>query len=366
MSFGQASVDTRRPMTPLVVRFGAFGDMLLLIPMLKALQRRFGQRCDLVSSGRWTTPLMQRVPACGQMRLLTSRRAPYWFNRSQRELVAWLKSRPASPVYVFEQDEKSHWLLARGGVRLEWICTLRNLPRNPGEHIISHALRLARETPAALRDSAGFPTEPGFAPEARPILTEADHHDCAAWLDAKGLATAPLVLLQPGNKKTMKGRQRTRSTNVDFWPETHWVHLITGMGAHLPAARVIICGSPAERPLAEDIVAQLSGGRDRVVIATDDLPILRLLALQTRAHSMVSVNTGPAHGAAAMGCPLVVLYTRRPDRGADWYAPQPTTAPVKILFPPSPDPEAELGSITPDTVFNAWREMTDAAPRPPP
>ena len=165
-------MPTPEPITPLVIRFGAFGDMLLLIPMLKALHRRYGRPCDLVSSGRWTTPLMQRVPACGPVHMLTSRRTPYWFNRSQWEFVAWLKKRPAGPVYVFESDEKSHWLLRRGGIKPEWICSLRDLPRHSGENIMPHALRLARETPPALQGTPGFAVDPAFAPDARPALTE--------------------------------------------------------------------------------------------------------------------------------------------------------------------------------------------------
>jgi heptosyltransferase-2/heptosyltransferase-3 len=347
-------------LTPLVVRFGAFGDMLLLIPMLKALERRYGRPCELVSSGRWTPSLMQRVPACGPVRLLTSRRTPYWFNRSQWDLVDWLRRRPAGPVYIFEPDEKSHWLLRRGGIKPEWICSLRDLPRLPGENISHHALRLARETPAALNGSTAFAMDAHFAPDARPTLTEEDQRDCHDWLSARGLADSPLVLIQPGNKKTMKGGNRTRSSNVDYWPETHWARLITGLLERMPAARIIICGSPAERPLAEDIVGLLPAGKERVAIASDDLPITRLLTLQTLAHSMISVNTGPAHGAAAMGCPLVALFTRHQHRAADLYAPQPTTAPVKILFPDSVDQETDLSSIAPETVIGAWLALSAA------
>ncbi len=349
-----------KPLTPLVVRFGAFGDMLLLIPMLKALHRRYGQPCELVSSGPWTPPLMQRVPACGPVQLLTSRRAPYWFNHSQRQLVDWLRARPAGPVYVFEPDEKSHWLLRRGGIEADWMCSMRELPRQPGENIQLHALRLARETPAALRGSPGFAVDPAFVPDARPKLTDADNRDCQDWLERKGLAGTPLVLLQPGNKKTMKGGNRRRGSNVDYWPEAHWAAVIAGIGRHLPAARVILCGSPAERPLAEDIVAKVPGSAEGLLIATDDLPIVRLLALQSRAHSMISVNTGPAHGAATMGCPLVVLFTRHQHRAADLYAPQPTTAPVRIMFPDPALPDAGLASITPDSVVAAWQKMTVA------
>jgi len=345
------------PLTPLVLRFGAFGDMVLLIPVLKILEQRYGRPCDLVTSGRWTGPLMQRVPACGPLQLLTSRRAPYWFNASQRQLVAWLRTRPAGPVYVFEPDDKPMSLLKRGGVSADWICTMRDLPRLPGEHIAAHALCLARQTPPALHDRADYAVDPGFLPDARPTLSATDLLDCTQWLEQRGLTGAPLVLLQAGNKKTMKGGDRKRSSNVDYWPETNWAEVISGIRRALPTSRVILCGSPAERPLAEEIAGHVKDGRDGVVIATDDLPIVRLLALQERAHSMISVNTGPAHSAAAMGCREVVMFTRHPHRAADLYAPVPTTAPVKILHPVSTAPDAGLESITPDNVVAAWKQL---------
>ncbi len=340
------------------------GDMVLLIPMLKALAQRFGRPCDLVSSGPWTIPLMQRVPACGPVRLLTSRRAPYWFNRSQWQLVDALRQRPAGPVYVFEPDEKPLALLRRGGVGTEWICSLRDLPRLPGEHIAAHALRLAHQTPAALRGQPEFAVGRRLEPDMRLSLSEADRRDCAGWLDHHRLTGVPLVLIQAGNKKTMKGGNRRRATNVDYWPESHWAEVIAGVRRLLPRAHVILCGAPAERPLAEDIAARVPDGREHVMVATDELPIPRLLALQECAHSLISVNTGPAHSAAAMGCPAVVMFTRHPHRTADLYAPLPTTAPVKILLPESTAPDAGLISITPESVVAAWHEMVTAF-RPP-
>lgn len=349
---------------PLVIRFGAFGDMVLMIPALKLLHQRFGQPCDVVSSGPWTDPLLQRVPAVRERVYLTSRRAPYWFNRSQQNLVAWLRTRAPGPVYVFEADEKPLALLRGAGVKPEWICTLRDLSRAPGEHILAHTLRLARATPPALLDTPFARVDVTLLPDARPTLTDADRHDCAAWLEQRQLAHADLVLLQAGNKKTMKGGDRRRASNVDYWPETNWAEVIAGVLETLPSARVILCGSPAERPLAEDIVSQLTSSRDRVTIATEDLPIPRLLALQERAHSLISVNTGPAHAAVAMGCPLIVMFTRHPHRAADLYAPVATTGPVKIVQPTSTAPDAGLDQITPPALLAAWRSLL-RPPAPP-
>lgn len=342
------------PSAPLVIRFGAFGDMVLMIPVLKLLHARYGRPADIVSSGPWTEPLLQRVPAAGPRFYLTSRRAPYWFNRSQQQLVRWLRTRAPGPVYVFEPDEKPLSLLRRAGIAPGWICTLRDLPRTPGEHILAHTLRLARATPAALAGSAP-PDAP--TPDHRPTLSDADRRDCETWLAQRGLADAPLVLVQAGNKKTMKRGSRHRSSNVRYWPEANWARAIAGVRAALPASRVILTGSPSERPIAEDIVALLPAGTEGVAIATDDLPISRLLALQARAHSMISVDTGPAHSAAAMGCPLAVMFTRRPECAASLYAPIPTSAPVKILETPADATAPDLSSIAPETVLAAWRGL---------
>ena len=343
-------------MIPLVMRFGAMGDMILLVPMLKALQQRYGQPCELVGSGPWTAPLMERVPACGRLHLLTSRRAPYLLNRSQWQLVAALRRRPPGPVYVFESDDKSLELLRRAGIGPEWICSLRDFPRQPDEHIVAHALRLARQTPLAMASSSATPSGQAV-PDTRLELSANDRQDCEAWVNQRGLAGSPLVLVQSGNKKTMKGGPRQRASNVKYWPEAYWAEVIAGVHHILPAARVILCGAPSERELVQDIANCVPGGAEFVIIATDDLPIPRLLALQERAHSMISVDTGPAHAAAAMGCPEVVLFTRNPLCEASLYAPLSTGAPVRILQPDVGSADAGLTAIAPSAVVTAWHEL---------
>jgi heptosyltransferase-3 len=155
----------------------------------------------------------------------------------------------------------------------------------------------------------------------------------------------------------MKRGDRRRNSNVDYWSEKNWAGVITGVREFLPTARVIICGAPAELPIAEDIVTLLPARREDVIAAANELPLPRLLALQARAHSMISVNSGPAHSAAAMGCPLLVMFTRHAHRAADLYSPVPTTAPVKILQPENSTADAGLDAIDPRSVVAAWREL---------
>ena len=78
---------------PLVMRFGAFGDAVLLTVLLRQLHARFGQPVDVISSGDWTEQLLAGLPAVGRLFVIRSRRTPYWLSLDQQRLAAWLRKR---------------------------------------------------------------------------------------------------------------------------------------------------------------------------------------------------------------------------------------------------------------------------------
>ena len=47
-----------RSTRPLVMRCGAMGDMVLLLPLIRTLSESFRAPVDVVSSGGWTRPLL--------------------------------------------------------------------------------------------------------------------------------------------------------------------------------------------------------------------------------------------------------------------------------------------------------------------
>ena len=51
------ATSATRPVSPVVIRFGRLGDMVLLQPLPRQLHRRFGQPCTLLARGPWSTPL---------------------------------------------------------------------------------------------------------------------------------------------------------------------------------------------------------------------------------------------------------------------------------------------------------------------
>ncbi len=347
MNASPAMVDfSRHAGAPIVMRFGAFGDMIMLLPMLRFLHRHTGHPVDLISSGGWNHAVTGSQPAVAGLQLLTSRKAPYWSNRSQRELVRWLRQQRGRPVFICETDEKSRWLVQRAGIPAGDRFWAGDDPFRPGEHWICRWLRIAHSAygqPFAATDVTGLLRQGWLA------LDAAARADCEAWLQQRGWAGRRLVLVQAGSKRTTRRGRVDRDSNVKFWPHENWIQVGQAVLDADPDAQLLFCGSPPESDYAQELAQGV--GNPRAAAVADDLPIPRLLALQERAAGMLSVDTGPAHAAAAMNCPLVVLFG---EMDPAMWRPWAVDAPVEVV---RAEPAVEVRSIPPARVLEAWARI---------
>jgi ADP-heptose:LPS heptosyltransferase len=290
---------------PLVMRCGAFGDMVLLTPLLRELAARFGTPVDIVSSGGWTRPLLAGQPGVGELYLVKSRRRPYLISPDQWRLVRTLRARGAGPTWFLDAGGIGKRLLTRAGISADWIVDAAALPRLPGEHYLERFWRVAAVMPRAL--VAPPPPLPAHAVRGCALeVADASRRDVADWLAGLGLAGRRLLLVQAGNKRTMRRGDRRRASNTKYWPEQRWGAVIDAMAARCPGHAILLLGVPSEHALNDEIRRHARASAVYNVAA--DLPVPRLVALLERAEAMVSVDTGPAHAAAAVGLPLVVLF----------------------------------------------------------
>jgi ADP-heptose:LPS heptosyltransferase len=344
------------------MRCGALGDMVLLLPLIRALSERFAAPVDIVGSGSWTRPLLEGQPGVGELYLLQSRRRPYFCSPDQWRLVDRLRRRGPGPTWFLDAGGVGVKLLARGGIAREWIVDAADFPRRAREHCLQRWARVAVQSPPALGravvsacDARG--TELLVAASARPALD--------ALLARHGLQGRRLLLLQAGNKRTMRLGDRRRRSNHKYWPEANWAALLRAMRIRCPRHAIVLMGVERERELNRDILARLvPAEREQVHDLAGELPIPLLLPLLERADGMVGVDTGPAHAAAALGLPQVVLFGAA---DADYYRPWGASAAPAICV--GAGAGQALAALAIQPVIAAWRALplraaADAVPPP--
>ncbi|HEV7716943.1 MAG TPA: glycosyltransferase family 9 protein, partial [Steroidobacteraceae bacterium] len=290
---------------PLVMRCGAFGDMVLLTALIRQLHLRFGRPVDLISSGPWTVPLLAGQPGVGEIFLIRSRKSPFWLSPLQQALVKWLRARGAGPTWFCDPGDVGRNLLRRGNIPDSYVLEDAALARVTGEHFVDRWIRFAQLTPPAF-DGRIAPASNRVPSAAVLEISAASRTALEPWLARRGLSGQALILIQAGNKRTMRRGARRRVTNTKYWPEERWAAVIRAVRAERPDHAILLLGVPAEYALNTEIARLASVGNVHNV--ADDLPIQVLLPLLERATSLVSVDTGPAHAAAALGCPTVALF----------------------------------------------------------
>lgn len=332
--------------------------MLLQEPLLHLLHRRYGAPCKILTRGLWTGALYAGHPDVGDIWQLRNRRRALALSPERWRAIGKLRAH-AGPIYISEDTRSSlkriGWMLRFAGVARERCVFLHDIGVRENEHWVDQALRLGCATPAAFRES-DYPWREGDLHAAPRLYLDAeDRADADAWMRQRGLAGAPLILLQAGNWHVHRWWEKHR-VDPKFWPIEYWAQLLRAMHETLPAANLVLCGTPIETAVCEAIAR--ATGLAQVNLATTDLPIRRLMAVLERAHSMVSVDSGPAHLAAAMGCPLVVLYGGKYSP-AKWDRRSPSGKPVVNL---GANPRVEsVADIAPAAVIDAWRGLSVAA-----
>lgn len=349
---------------PLVCRFGAFGDMVLLTPLLKRIYQRCDKPVDIVAIGGWPAILFQHMPYVRHVYTINSRNTPYILSPGKQQLAKQLRLHPYQFVWICETKPISYRIMLKGGIDKSNTINAIDSPAQTNEHFVEQWLRLSNQSP------------PGFAfPEIKAddsilntelFVSRNEINDCHSWLKTRGIdPSAPLICIQAGNKRTTRPGRVDRSSNTKYWHEKNWSKLIDAIIHHLPGAQVLFCGIPAEHSIALRIKA-LCLNQKQVHSVADDLPLRRLLALLSIAHSCISVDTGPAHAAAALNCPLTVLFGKADPRS---FRPVSSESKVVVMAGRKPDIELldgwasweaahDISLIKADDVLRAWLDST--------
>jgi ADP-heptose:LPS heptosyltransferase len=274
------------PKRPLALRCGAFGDMVLLTALIRVLHAEFRAPVDIVTSGSWSEPLLRGQPGVGDIFSLRSRKTPYWMSIDQQRVVRQLRERGAGSTWFCDGDAAARPLLERAGVPENLIVDVKDHPLLPGEHATQQWRRLAQIMPSAITPS-GADIE-AVLPGCYLEVTQVQRAELTAWLKTRGLGPRRLAV------------------NNKYWPNERWAEVLRFLSQQHPRHALVLLGTGPEFQLNQEL-ASLAGISGLHNVA-DDLPIPRLVSLLDRSDGLVTVDSGPAHAAAAVGCPQVVLF----------------------------------------------------------
>jgi ADP-heptose:LPS heptosyltransferase len=340
----------------LLLRFGTPGEMVLLSPSIRALAARYGSPVDIVAVGADSAAVLEGQPGVGDICVIGRHLQPYWVSYSQRKLVRRLAARQAGPVWDCDASDKSQWLLARAGVDAEMIALGSDCPRRDGEHHLDRWLRFVHATPAS--------GEPGDVDAMRSVppyasieVAQSWRDELDQWLAERGLKGRPLVLLQASRRRMPRGSRIGRSRGgppeamEKPWPIDRWAEVVRMLRERERNAMVVLTGAPTDREFNDAILA--AAGYEQSVNAANDLPITKMIALQERAIGMISVDADPAWTAAAVGCPVLVLYGVNDPKVHEPRGPKPN---VETLTGEHEGVRSILG-IRPRNVEEAWNKL---------
>ncbi len=329
--------------------------MVMVTSLLNLLHKRFGSAVQLVGTGSWTAAIYQGNPDVGRVWSF-HRHLPFLFEHSWPQLRRALRDTHPGPIYICERHYRQlpriRRMLRWSGVDLSRCVFLSEEASAGHEHLVDRLQRQGTRTPAALK-ATDYPL-PAAATIVGPRLyvLPAERSKCREWLQSHGWARRDLIIVQPGNHRSMgprRNRWRRLNTDDKWWPLERWAALLERIHSDHENAQILLRGSAEEVPMLEEIrsAARLA----RVAVVGTDLR--QLFALCEAAHSMISVDTGPAHAAAALSVPLVVLYGA--ESPSYWLPRSPYGSPVVSVGGPPVASRADQVSV--DQVFAAWRSV---------
>jgi len=333
------------PKVILLVQLDHLGDAIISTAMLPALRAQYPKASIEVLAGAWNREVFTALPEVDRVHVSRVNR----FARTGLARLVWI---PAAFYWglILRRRKVDLGIDVRGEFPVAlilWLCRARRrlgwASGGGGFLLTDHAGFVAGrpevESRAALlavlgiRASTAGALRPSFRPTAaarRLIVRELTEFSATqqGWpgssvseppeiLGAGGsLRSTPATLSPNLELPEFSARERVlclrvvlhvgAGTPAKSWPVEHWQELlgriIVGHGA-----QVVLVGSLGDRMIADRIL----GGRGWPGVAdwTGRLSIVELAGLLEQADVLVGADSGPAHLAAAVGTPTVVLFS---------------------------------------------------------
>jgi ADP-heptose:LPS heptosyltransferase len=281
-------------MPTLVCYFARVGDLVMFTPILRALA---AQGPLELCARPWARPLLAAEPYLAAIHTIAKPDPPWWqellAGSPRRALTATLAARGFDRIVILDRETPgiAAWIRSFAGAIP--ITVLPHVSQGTGGHLVDANIAAA--------EAAGIPV-----PDRAPTLTVPEALRLAAGRRVAALGRR-VVAIQAGSSLTH--RWLRRQPNLKGLTPRQWATFLGRLLGGDQADAVVLLGSAPEGREARAIQAALDPAlRARAHDLTGAVPLGELPAVLAACHACISVDTGPAHIAAAVGCPLLAIF----------------------------------------------------------
>ncbi|MDT5294992.1 MAG: heptosyltransferase [Acidobacteriota bacterium] len=276
------------------------GDAVMTVPALRELRRLLPHAHLTLVTRPWAEGIfdgadfLDRILAVEETRANTRallREAREW--RAQRFDLAVLFPNAFAPALVAA--------LARVPARIGYATQGRglllthavNVPAWRGERQeVFYYLNVIAELERLLYGST---TVEARRPRTELFVSEARAREARRLLHEQGArAERPLVAMCPGSTNSRAKR----------WPAERFA-AVADLLMERAGAEIVLVGAREESDISEDVARRMSR---RPAVLTGRTDLGQTVALLSEADLLITNDTGPAHIAASVGCPVVVIF----------------------------------------------------------
>lgn len=321
-----AAIDRSSVRRVLVVRLGAIGDCLRVLPALARLRAELPQAEIGWLVEQWAAPVLQGHPALARLHVLDRRRlggGPRAALAEFRRVRAELREACYDVAIDFHARLKSG-ILTRASAAPVRIGFDRGSASECNHLFTSHHVSLSDPWENRITRNLRLLSPLGLAGD----------YDAGArglWLEAAAVAAAAAWHRQAGSPPIAAFPGSSLHRRADRWPVSRWQQALAALG-EAGYASVLLWG-PSEIELAAEIAA---GAGPRCTLAPPTT-LREMTALLGRFRVYLGSNSAALHMAWMQDVPCVVLIGGRPSRTDAPLAPVPS-----VMLRAGEEPRAKL------------------------
>ncbi len=287
----------------LLVRNDQVGDLVLTLPAMEAVRLSWPRAHITALVSAYTSPLLHRSPYVNEVLVDDPAESPWRLARKLRPMHF-------DAALVFNTNSRNCLAVWRAGVgrRVFWAY------KPAGFLLGNRRVKLHRNRPAV--------HEAEFALAfVRRLGVQVDLASLSPRLEIDQVIrqrVAARICSDLGEDGPLFGVHPGCGHSAYNWPPSNYIQLVRELSRH---ARVMVTGSPSERPLLARIRAGLDNeSRGRVAFYSDfELP--ELAAAIAEQTALTACSTGPMHLAGILATPVVALFSPHPAHAHQKWAP---------------------------------------------